>query len=87
VRPIVIRSLFLRLRGEPPPPAGLAAYCDRLREILDPGGRIKLVQVHTIARKPAEATVAALADAEVDAIAETVRRRTGLSVAAFYGTP
>ena len=29
-RPIVIQSLFLRIRGEPPPPAELDAYCDRL---------------------------------------------------------
>ncbi len=84
-RPIVIQTLLMRIRGETPPPAELEAYCDRLNEILDSGGHIKLVQVHTIARKPAEAWVAALGDAEVDAIAERVRRRTGLPVAAFYG--
>jgi hypothetical protein len=70
----------------PPTAAELAAYCSRLEEILAAGGRIKLVQVHTIARPPAEAWVSALADAEVDAIAELVRHRTGLPVAAFYGS-
>ena len=85
-RPIVIQSLFLRVRGAGPPPAEVAAYCDRLKDILASGGRIKLVQVHTVARRPAEAWVAALADADVDAIAETVRRRTGLAVVAFYGS-
>ena len=84
-RPIVIQSLWMRIGGEPPPPAELAAYCDRLREILAAGGRIKLVQVHTVARKPAEAFVAALSNAEVDAIAELVRSRTALPTAAFYG--
>jgi wyosine [tRNA(Phe)-imidazoG37] synthetase (radical SAM superfamily) len=84
-RPIVIQSLFLRIRGERPPPAEVEAYCDRLKEILESGGRIKLIQVHTVARKPAETWSAALADAEVDAIAKAVRRRTGLAVAAFYG--
>jgi hypothetical protein len=69
----------------PPSAAELDAYCSRLEEILAAGGRIKLVQVHTIARPPAEAWVSALADAEVDAIADLVRRRTGLAVAAFYG--
>ncbi len=59
MRPIVIQSLWMRIRGEPPPPAELAAYCDRLREILAAGGQIKLVQIHTVARKPAEASVAA----------------------------
>jgi wyosine [tRNA(Phe)-imidazoG37] synthetase (radical SAM superfamily) len=84
-RPIVIQSLWMRIGGEPPPPAELAAYCDRLGEILAAGGQIKLVQVHTVARQPAEASVAALGNAEVDAIAELVRSRTGLPTAAFYG--
>ena len=84
-RPIVIQSLWMRIRGEPPPPAELAAYCDRLREILAAGGQIKLVQIHTVARKPAEASVAALCNAEVDAIADLVRSRTALPTAAFYG--
>jgi wyosine [tRNA(Phe)-imidazoG37] synthetase (radical SAM superfamily) len=86
VRPIVIQSLLMRIRGESPSPAELEAYCDRLKEILAAGGRIKLVQVHTIARKPAESWVAALPNAEVDAIADLVRRRTGLPVAGYYGS-
>jgi len=85
VRPIVIQSLFLRIHGQSPPAAELDAYCDRLREITAAGGRIKLVQVHTVARRPAETWATALSDAEVDAIAELVRRRTELPVAAFYG--
>lgn len=84
-RPIVIQSLFMRIQEEPPPPAELEAYCDRLNEILAAGGRIKLVQVHTVARRPAEAWVTALPNVEVDAIADLVRRRTGLPAAAFYG--
>ena len=83
--PIVIQTLFMRIWDRPPPPAELEAYCHRLQEILAAGGQIKLVQIHTIARKPAEAWVAALPSAEVDAIADLVRRRTGLAVAAFYG--
>jgi len=85
VRPIVVQSLFMRIRGEQPRPEELAAYCDRLVEILAAGGQIKLVQVHTIARKPAEDWVAALSKAEVDAIAGLVRGRTALPVAAFEG--
>lgn len=84
-RPIVIQSLLTRIHGEPPPPAELQAYCDRLREILAAGGRIKLVQIHTVARPPAETWVTPLSHAEVDAAAELVRRRTGLAVATFYG--
>jgi wyosine [tRNA(Phe)-imidazoG37] synthetase (radical SAM superfamily) len=83
-RPIVIQSLFSRIHGRPPSEPELDAYCDRLDEIVNCGGHIKLVQVHTVARSPAEQWVLALGDAEVDAIAQKVRRRTALPVAAFY---
>jgi len=83
-RPIVIQSLFMRINGEPPPLTEQEAYCGRLAEIVADGGQIKLVQIHTIARPPAETWVAALADAEVDALADLVRRRTGLPVTPFH---
>jgi wyosine [tRNA(Phe)-imidazoG37] synthetase (radical SAM superfamily) len=85
VRPIVIQALFLRLHGIPPPAAELEAFCDRLNEVLKAGGKIKLVQVYTVAREPAETYVVALSVTEVDAIVELVRRRTGLAAEPFYG--
>jgi wyosine [tRNA(Phe)-imidazoG37] synthetase (radical SAM superfamily) len=85
VRPLVIQSLFMRIAGAAPPPDELAAFCDRLNEITAAGGRLKLVQIYTIARKPAESFVAPLTDAEVDAIVELVTQHTGLPTAAFYG--
>jgi len=84
-RPIVVQTLFSRLHGELPAAAEIEAYCDRIQEILATGGRIKLVQIHTIARRPTEAWAEPLANAEVDALADAVRRRTNLPVAAFYG--
>jgi wyosine [tRNA(Phe)-imidazoG37] synthetase (radical SAM superfamily) len=86
VRPLVIQSLFMRVGGEPPSPAELNAFCDRLNEIMSAGGQLKLVQVYTIARRPAEAIVSPLTDAEVDGIVSLVERRTGLTAAAFYGS-
>ena len=86
VRPIVIQALYMRVHGTPPDRAELAAFCDRLSEIIAAGGRIKLVQVYTVARQPAESFVAPLGDSEVDEIAELVTRRTGLTAKAFYGS-
>jgi len=82
--PVVIQALFLRLHGEPPPAAELEAFCDRLNEIGQAGGAIESVQVYTVARRPAEEYVAPLSDAEVDAIVELVRQRTGLVAEPFY---
>ncbi len=83
LRPIVIQSLFMRLHGAAPNEREIAAYCDRLRDITMMGGKIKLVQVYTIARPPAQPYVSALSDEEVDAIAAKVRE-IPLPVEAFY---
>ncbi|HKB37239.1 MAG TPA: radical SAM protein, partial [Gemmataceae bacterium] len=85
ITPVVIQALFLRLRGEPPTLEELEAFCDRLNEIRKAGGTIKLVQVYTVARKPAEEYVTPLSASEVDAIVELVRQRTGLEAEGFYG--
>lgn len=85
IRPLVIQALFMRIAGEPPPEAEQDAFCDRLNEITAAGGQLKQVQIYTVARQPAESFVTRLADAEVDALAALVRRRTGLETAAYYG--
>jgi wyosine [tRNA(Phe)-imidazoG37] synthetase (radical SAM superfamily) len=84
-RPIVIQTLFMRINDQPPTLVEIEEYCRRLHEIVAAGGQIKLVQIHTVARRPTESWVTPLGNSEVDAIAETVRRQTGLPVAAFYG--
>lgn len=86
VRPLVIQALFMRVNGEPPTQAELEAFCDRLNEITAAGGKLKLVQIYTIARRPTESYVAPLNDAEVDAIVELVERRTGLRAIGYYGS-
>ncbi len=85
VRPVVIQAIFLRMHGNPPPPEELEAFCDRLNEILRAGGTIKLVQVYTVARMPAESYVDALSAAEVDGIVDLVKKRSRLSAEAYYG--
>ena len=85
-RPIVIQSLFMRLEGAGPPPAEQEAYCDRLNEIVAAGGRIKLVQIHTIARRPAESFATPLENAEVDALAEMVGKRKNRIVSRWQAT-
>jgi wyosine [tRNA(Phe)-imidazoG37] synthetase (radical SAM superfamily) len=89
IRPIVIQSLFLKIRGVGPSDDEITAYCQRLREI----GNIKLVQIYTIARKamtivdgvPAWQFVTALSIDEVDAIRERVRKEATLPAESFYG--
>lgn len=85
LRPIVIQALFMQVHDEPPPPTEIEAFCERLNDITNQGGRIKLVQVYTIARNPAEQYATRLTNDQVDAIAQAVRSRTNLSVETYYG--
>ena len=86
VRPLVIQSLFMRIDGKAPPQSEWRAYCDRLRDIVVAGGKLKLIQIYTIARTPSETNVTALSNEEVDQMVEFVRSATDLNVAGFYGT-
>lgn len=88
-RPVVIQSLFMKVRGVAPSDAEIGAYCERLRQIAN----IQLVQVYTIARRPmtmvdgvpAWQFVSALSNAEADAIAARVRQEAGVVADSFYG--
>jgi len=82
-RPLVIQSLWARRFDEPPPIEEQEAFCDRLNEITAAAGRIKLVQVYTVARVPAESWISPLESEELEALADLVRLRTGLPVDVF----
>lgn len=84
-RPIVIQSLFMLVNQEPPDTVEIDAYCQRLSEIVNAGGQIKLVQVYTIARKTAEDYVSSLRSQQVDEIARAVEEKTGLATEVYYG--
>ncbi len=85
IRPLVIQSLFMRVSGEVPPWEEIEAFTDRLNEIQNAGGQLKLVQVYTVARQPAESFAAPLANAEVDGIAQRVIEKTGIPAEPYYG--
>jgi wyosine [tRNA(Phe)-imidazoG37] synthetase (radical SAM superfamily) len=92
-RPIVIQSLFMKVHDVGPSAEEITAYCQRLREIVSAGGRVELVQVYTIARKPMTVVdgvpawqfVTALSNADVDAITERVRKEAHVPAESFYG--
>jgi len=85
VRPVVIQSLWMRVHNAPPPPDEVAAYCDRLNKLLAAGAKLKLIQLYSIARRTADPSATPLADAELDAIARTVRERVPAPADVFYG--
>jgi len=84
VRPLVIQSLFMRIAGEPPADAEIQAYIARLNAIRQAGGELKLVQIYTVARPPAESFVTPLTNLEVDDLVAKVLRETGIPSEPYY---
>jgi len=82
-RPVVIQSLWMRLHDKPPPESEISAYCERLEFILASGGRLKLIQIYSIARRPSEHYVSPLTLSELGAIARTVCSRVPVPVESF----
>ena len=82
-RPLVIQSLFMQIDGQPPSDEEIDAYCARLNEITSAGSRIQLVQLYTVARRPAESFVTPLTDEQLARINRAVAQQTGLVTATF----
>ncbi len=74
-RPLVIQSLFYRLRDEGPPRAEIEAWADRLAAIVAEGGSLAGVQVTTVSRKPPRPDVGSIDRNDLELIAETARAR------------
>ncbi len=87
VRPIVIQTLVMRVNGQPPSASEIQAYCARLSSILEGGGKLKAIQLYTIARKPSDPRVVPLTDSELDQIAATVRAAVSAPAEVYYGVP
>ena len=82
--PVVVQSMFLKWRGAAPAAAEVAAWADRLADIVAAGGRLSLVQVYTVARETMEKDVIALTMEELEDIAVAARAAVpGVSVETF----
>ncbi len=71
--PVVIQSLFFRHDGVSPEAAEIAAWAERLAEIVARGGTLGGVQVYTVARETMEPGVTPLTKDELEAIASAAR--------------
>lgn len=83
MRPVVIQSLWMNVRGCPPPDSEVDAFAARLKEMVEAGGKIKLVQMHTIARRTAESWVSPLDLGVLERLADRVRAIVDVPVQTF----
>ncbi|HEY7127452.1 MAG TPA: radical SAM protein [Ktedonobacterales bacterium] len=86
-QPLVIQSCFMRVRGAGPSDEEIAAYIGRVQQFIAEGAQIKLVQVYSVSRPPAESYVTALPPAELESIRSRVEAALGgVPVRRFDGT-
>ena len=76
--PIIIQSCFNRINNQPPQGDEIERYCHLLKRMTESGGRIRLVQIYTVARPPAEDGVAPLSEDELNIIARKVQEIASL---------
>ncbi len=76
--PIVIQSCFNRINNQPPQGDEIERYCHLLKRLTESGGQIRLVQIYTVARPPAEDGVTPLSGEELNFIAGKVREIASL---------
>ncbi len=82
---LVIQSLFTKLHGQVIPAAQFEEYLDRLEELIAAGCRIRLVQLYTTARQPAEAFASPLSNAELAHLEARLRERLPQTPCQTYG--
>ncbi len=83
IRPLTIQSLWFRIYGAAPPDQEIESYCRRLESLISAGGKIRTIQLYTIARDPAEAYATPISADELDKIAAVVKGRIDVPVEQF----
>ncbi len=85
-RPLIIQSLWLRIRGAAPSENEIVAYCRCLNRLVSANGRLKAIQLYTVAREPAEAYAEPLSDNELNRVAAIVKSQVRLPTEVYYGS-
>ena len=71
--PVVIQSLWMKIHDRQLPEKEVDAFACRLKEIVEGGGKLQLIQIYTVARLTAENYVTALEERQLEEIAHRVR--------------
>lgn len=82
---VTIQCMFPTLDGKDAGSDEAAAVADRVNEIVQAGGKVRLLQLYTTARKPSNPRVGMIEDVRLDELAGVMRARTSVPVEVFYG--
>ena len=82
-RPVIIQSLFPLLDGTPPPNDEIDQYAHRLKDLIEAGAQIPLVQIYSATRPTTNSECRHLPLNSLSQIARTVRQISGLNAEVF----
>lgn len=82
---LTIQTLFPTVNGEDPGENEYAAYADRINEITAAGANLRLLQLYTTARRPAQDRIGMIDDARMDEIGAFIADRVDVPVEVYYG--
>lgn len=86
LHPVVLQTMLLSLAGQSPTRKDLDDYADAVRGILAAGGAVRLIQLYSIARPPAEESAKPLSRDELEAAAALLGKQLpGLAIETFPG--
>lgn len=80
---IILQTLFSRMNGEAPSAEELEAYIGRVQSILDAGGQIQHIQLHSVCRPPKCQEAQTLEPEILQEFALQITRKTGVEVRVF----
>ncbi len=81
--PFKIQSLFCGIDGIVPPPEEMQAYLGRLGRVKAAGSAIQEVQLHTLARKPAQTTCTPVTGEFLQSLRATIESVIGIPARVF----
>lgn len=82
-RPVIIQSLFAKIRGRAPGTEEIEQYAQRLQELRAQGAQISLVQVYSATRPTLNPACEHLPLKSLSQIAQVIRQRTGLKAEVY----
>jgi wyosine [tRNA(Phe)-imidazoG37] synthetase (radical SAM superfamily) len=82
---LTIQTLFPTLDGDDPGEDEFAAYAERINEITAAGANLRLLQLYTTARRPAQQRIGMIDDARMDEIGAFIASKVDVPVEVYYG--
>jgi len=82
---LTIQSLFPTVDGNDPGEDEYAAYAGRINEITAAGANLRLLQLYTTARRPAQDRIGMIDDARMDEIGAFIASKVDVPVEVYYG--